>query len=91
MLLKAMHGNLLNLVSTAAHGTKRIDTADLLSLKIILPPIERQESCVNAMNVITQLQKQRVDEQLLYENNFNSLMQRAFKGELNLNPARQVA
>lgn len=82
--LKCQHDNILSKVSTAAHGTKRLDMPDLVGLDICIPPILiQQKFCGFIRRLDKQLQFSRVsvtNHELL----FNSLMQRAFKGELEL-------
>ncbi|WP_438465558.1 restriction endonuclease subunit S [Marinomonas sp. PE14-40] len=83
-VLKIMHEKLLDIVSTAAHGTKRIDMDDLLSLEIILPCADLQDKFIKVITSLNLLKENNMKESMLYKDNFNSLMQRAFKGELNL-------
>lgn len=52
------------------------------SIKIPLPPIEVQESFIYFMNQVDKLKFEMEDSLKELENNFNSLMQRAFKGDL---------
>lgn len=52
------------------------------SIKIPLPPIEIQESFVNFMKQVDKLKFEMENSLKELENNFNSLMQKAFKGEL---------
>ncbi|MCG7540783.1 MULTISPECIES: restriction endonuclease subunit S [Pseudoalteromonas] len=82
--LSSMHAHLLGIVSTAAHGTKRIDMADLLNIRIIVPSLEKQEEYIKAIQVIRELLANQKAEEALHESNFKALMQKAFKGELNL-------
>jgi type I restriction enzyme S subunit len=80
--LKSQHDHILGKVSTAAHGTKRLDMPDLVGLDICIPPQSIQQKFVEIIR--------KLDEQLTvsktsvsdHESIFNSLMQRAFKGEL---------
>lgn len=82
--LKSQHDHILSKVSTAAHGTKRLDMPDLVGLDICVPPIGIQGKFVEVIK--------KLDEQLTFakasvsehESIFHSLMQRAFKGELDL-------
>lgn len=82
--LKSQHDHILSKVSTAAHGTKRLDMPDLVGLDICVPPIGIQGRFVEMIK--------KLDEQLTlarasvsdHESIFHSLMQRAFKGELDL-------
>lgn len=82
--LSTMHSHLLSIISTAAHGTKRIDMADLLSLQIIVPSLKSQDDYLKAVSVIRDMRFNQKAEAALHENNFNALMQKAFKGELDL-------
>ena len=51
-------------------------------IEIILPPLDLQNEFAQKVEKIEQ-QKQLLEQSLMeLENNFNSLMQRAFKGEL---------
>ncbi|EPY6470571.1 restriction endonuclease subunit S [Clostridium sporogenes] len=52
------------------------------SIKIPLPPIEVQESFVHFMNQVDKLKFEMEKSLKELEDNFNSLMQKAFKGEL---------
>ncbi|MFY8285044.1 restriction endonuclease subunit S [Pseudoalteromonas sp. SSMSWG5] len=82
--LKSQHCNILQKVSTAAHGTKRLDMPDLVGLDICVPPIEFQQKFVS---IIQQYDAQlSISRELTgqYQSLFESLMQRAFKGELQL-------
>jgi type I restriction enzyme S subunit len=82
--LKSQHDHILGKVSTAAHGTKRLDMPDLVGLDICIPPHSIQQKFVGIIR--------KLDEQLTvsktsvsdHESIFQSLMQRAFKGELEL-------
>ncbi|GAA0786771.1 MULTISPECIES: restriction endonuclease subunit S [Pseudomonadati] len=86
-VLSSMHSHLLSIISTAAHGTKRIDMADLLGLKIIVPSIQQQDQFIKAVITMRNMTATQQAEATLYENNFNALMQKAFNGELNLDNA----
>ncbi|MCG9638451.1 restriction endonuclease subunit S [Vibrio sp. Isolate34] len=82
--LSSMHTHLLGIISTAAHGTKRIDMADLLNIRVIVPSLKSQEEYTKAITVIRELLANQKAEVALHESNFKALMQKAFKGELNL-------
>lgn len=82
--LKSQHSNILKKVSTAAHGTKRLDMPDLAGIKICVPPIELQKRFVKLVQIYDE-QLTHCREQLFqFQDLFDSLMQRAFKGELEL-------
>ena len=82
--LKSQHDHILSKVSTAAHGTKRLDMPDLIGLNVTIPRKEMQQKFCRLIETL--------DEQLRFskaavkshDGLFNSLMQRAFKGELTL-------
>ena len=75
----------LGKISSGSGGSmKNISKGKLNELEVIYPPIEIQLEYERVYLQIRQ-QKQTVSEQLIVLNdNFNSLMQRAFKGELDL-------
>lgn len=63
-------------------GQKRVSREYLENYKLPIPPIELQNQFAEKVQSIEQ-QKQLMQQSLVeMENNFNSLMQRAFKGEL---------
>lgn len=62
------------------NGTHKINQTSLNNIRIINPPIELQEKYVQAEKHIHKLHSNMDD--LEYDNLFNSLVQRAFKGEL---------
>lgn len=72
--------NLNRLASGAAQPGLNVST--LVPLDVIFPPIQLQNKFAQKVEKIEQ-QKQLLEQSLTeLENNFNSLMQRAFKGEL---------
>jgi type I restriction enzyme S subunit len=77
-----MHNFLLSKVSTAAHGTKRLDMESLKNTAILLPTIVQQNQFVEIANKFSSVKS---GQTLSLEQNkamFNSLSQRAFRGEL---------
>lgn len=82
--LKNQKDHILSKVSTAAHGTKRLDTPDLLGLEIIMPPLDLQYKYVEIMRKNTQVLECYKQSSIANKQLFNSLMQRAFSGKLNL-------
>ena len=89
-LLVSMHDKILSIASTAAHGTKRIETGDLCNLRVPIPPMRvQQKYCDIEANLRKQAQ-QANDAASHYEFLFQSLMQRAFNGELTA-PERKAA
>lgn len=80
--LRMQHGRLLSLVTNAAHGTKRFESRDLFALSIPLPPKPQQKRFA-ALVESTRLARQRWEAGSdNAEDLFNSLVQRAFRGEL---------
>lgn len=87
--LKSQHDHILSKVSTAAHGTKRLDMPDLVGLNICVPPIGIQGKFVEVIKKLDEkltLAKASVSE---HESIFHSLMQRAFKDQLMLKEANE--
>lgn len=56
--------------------------SQMRSYKIILPPVELQTKFVNFVREVDKLKFEMGNSLKELEDNFNSLMQRAFKGEL---------
>jgi type I restriction enzyme, S subunit len=83
--LNSKHGKavLLNMAKSIV-GMANINAEELKKIKINIPPIELQSSFAERVNEI-KMQKEAMTVSLKeLENNFNSLMQRAFKGELDV-------
>jgi type I restriction enzyme S subunit len=81
--LNSKHGKLvlLNMAKNIV-GMANINAEELKKIKILLPPIELQNQFAETVQKI-ELQKELMQQSLTeLENNFNSLMQKAFKGEL---------
>jgi type I restriction enzyme S subunit len=79
-LLRISQSWLLSLVTTAAHGTRKIDTSRLEALQIIVPPRDEQELFVDrarALRNITSSQKHAVERS---EQAFQSLLAGVFDG-----------
>jgi type I restriction enzyme S subunit len=80
--LKSQHEYLLSKVSTAAHGTKRFDMEDLLSLPILFPDIQFQEKfsriAISYKKIAAAIGAGRIDIDKL----FYSINQKAFSGQL---------
>lgn len=74
--------NITSLASGSAASMPNISKSKLNDLKFILPPIEHQNKFAQIVQKI-ESQKTVMQQSLLeLENNYNSLMQRAFNGEL---------
>ena len=80
--LRAQAGFILGQVSTAAHGTKRLDEQALRAIQVLTPPLDVQECFVEraatarGVHARTTAQLQNLDAL------FAALQQRAFAGEL---------
>ena len=73
---------LMTMISNSAHGTKRVETDDIGNFGVFLPPLPLQTQFA-AIVEATEAQKALMQQSLTeMENNFNSLMQRAFRGDL---------
>lgn len=80
--LKSMHSFLLGKVSTAAHGTKRIEMDDIFNIDLILPDIHKQK---NFSDIVAKYQQLKVKEERYWKdakNLFDSMSKQAFSGEL---------
>lgn len=73
---------LLSCVTTAGHGTKRLEMDELLRLEIAIPPIEEQQEFVNRIAELRELKSAQAISRRRLDNLFASLLQSAFKGEL---------
>lgn len=65
-------------------GMANINAKEFQKIKIALPPVKLQDQYAN---YVSKIQMRLIDlkvQKVECENNFNSIMQRAFKGELNL-------
>jgi Restriction endonuclease S subunits len=82
--LKNQKDHILSKVSTAAHGTKRLDTPDLLGVEIIVPPLDLQYKYVEIMKKNARMVERYKQSSLTNKQLFDSLMQRAFSGKLDL-------
>lgn len=88
--LKCSHSELLARVSTAAHGTRKLDTDRLMSLQVPVPPIELQdEFSRRAEDLISVANNQeRMAEQA--DTLMASLMHQLFNGEANESLAAEL-
>jgi type I restriction enzyme S subunit len=80
--LRVAEREMLRRVGTAGHGTRKLDTDELLSIPIVVPSSAeriRVEGVVNWYQQSRDLREKSVDG---LERIFNSLTQRAFQGEL---------
>ncbi len=82
--LRSQRSTILSKVSTAGHGTKKMDTEGLAEIRIFLPPMSSQMKFIEVVNRYRELLADGVCSKNSAENLFSSLQQRAFRGELDL-------
>jgi type I restriction enzyme S subunit len=80
--LQTMHDYILSKVATAAHGTKRIETSVLRELPVLSPDKSLQQKFSNIAKHYSCLEKGFAECSVYSTEFFNSLVQRAFRGEL---------
>jgi type I restriction enzyme S subunit len=80
--LQAQHAHLLNQVSTAGHGTKKLDSDKLRAVTIPVPPPPLQNQFALFVNEIRGLEAEQAGSARRLEDLFQSLLARAFRGEL---------
>ena len=78
--LKAAHNYILGKVATAAHGTKRLEVEHISSFPIPDVPLSDQREFAAAIKKIRATRDRLATKEP--DDLFNSLVQRAFKGEL---------
>ena len=67
---------------TGSAGQKRVPTDFLNNIQVVVPPIELQNQFADFVKQVDKLKFEMEKSLKELEDNFNSLMQRAFKGEL---------
>ena len=83
MFLNSDYGKkLLRGMAKGAVNQANINAQELKSIKISVPPIELQNQFADFINQVDKLKSQMESGLKELEDNFNSLMQKAFKGEL---------
>ncbi|MBF6249490.1 restriction endonuclease subunit S [Nocardia farcinica] len=80
--LRVQAGHVLAQVSTAAHGTKRLDAEGMSQVSIPLPPIDEQDKFVEVIGNLKRLKSESSDSLGELDALFASLQSRAFRGEL---------
>jgi type I restriction enzyme S subunit len=80
--LKALSPKFLSLVSTAGHGTKRIDMNSIAGLQIPVPPLKLQQEFVARLAEIRAMETAQITNRQRLNDLFQSLLHRAFQGEL---------
>ncbi len=80
--LQAQHAHLLNQVSTAGHGTKKLDSEKLRAVTIPVPPLTLQKEFAQRVTEIRGLEAEQAASRRHLDDLFQSLLHRAFEGEL---------
>lgn len=78
--LQAQHEGLLSQVSSAGHGTKRLETKDLLALQMPVPPLTLQQEFAVRVAEIRAMEAQQAASRRRLDDLFASLLHRAFQG-----------
>lgn len=82
--LISMKRQILKLISTAGHGTRKLDSIAMEKLLIPKPPKDLQEQFISIAGKVESI-KSRYQQSLAYlESLYGALSQKAFKGELDL-------
>lgn len=76
--LKVMHHELLGATSTAAHGTKKLETKDLLRQPVVVPPLALQGQFCEQMMAMESIQRQQNDAIGKAQATFDALLAQAF-------------
>lgn len=76
--LRVRQAHLLNLVSTAAHGTKKLGTARLEAVQIPLPPLEAQQRFADKLVSVEAIQSQQSAATAKAQAAFDALLARCF-------------
>lgn len=77
-LLQVCHDRLLAQVTTAAHGTKKLDTARLEEMIIPVPPAAMQQAFEANVRRMEAIQQHQIDAAAKAEAAFSALLARAF-------------
>jgi type I restriction enzyme S subunit len=80
-MLQVCHDRLLAQVTTAAHGTKKLDTARLEEMPIPLPPASMQQAFETNVRRMEAIQEHQVNAAAKAEAAFSALLARAFVAE----------
>jgi type I restriction enzyme, S subunit len=82
--LNALKRQILKLVTTAGHGTKKFDSDAMEKLLVPVPPPEMQDKFQLIADKIEQIQSSCKKSLTDLENLYGALSQKAFRGELDL-------
>ncbi|WP_374413754.1 restriction endonuclease subunit S [Hydrogenophaga sp.] len=76
--LKVMHHDLLGATSTAAHGTKKLETKDLLRQPFVVPPLSLQGQFCEQVVAMESIQNQQTAALAKAKSTFDALLAQAF-------------
>lgn len=77
-MLQVCHDRLLAQVTTAAHGTKKLDTERLAEMVIPVPPMALQQAFDSSVRRVEAIQEHQVNAMAKAEASFSALLARAF-------------
>jgi type I restriction enzyme S subunit len=80
-MLQVCHDRLLSQVTTAAHGTKKLDTARLEEMVVPVPPMVMQQAFEANVRRVEAIQQHQVNAMTRAEAAFSALLARAFSTE----------
>lgn len=80
--LQTQHSDILNQVSTASHGTKKLDSERLKTIRVPTPPLPLQKEFVARVSEIRELKADQGASRQRLDDLFQSMLHRAFAGEL---------
>ena len=80
--LQAQHPHLLSQVSIAGHGTKKLDSDRLREVTIPVPPFSLQKEFASRVSEVRAMQAEQAASRCRLDELFQSLLHRAFQGEL---------
>lgn len=77
-LLKVNHAKLLGAVSTAAHGTKKLDTDALMAMPVPVPRAVLQQVFSQNVRAVASIRDRQAEALSRAADTFNALLSRAF-------------
>lgn len=80
--MQSMHAVLLKKITTAGHGTRKLDTEHIVGMKIGVPPLTLQDAFEERVKAATSITGQHNGSLDYMERLFQGLLARAFRGEL---------
>lgn len=76
--LRALHDNILARVTSAAHGTRKLETPRLLDLEVPLPGLHEQHAFAAETIRVMEIQGAQSEAQLRAQATFDALLHQAF-------------